>query len=128
MDPLRHALAACGVVLLLSGCAAFRSYDAELYPALEQASSGNVDGAIRLLESNNRLPDKDLLYFMELGMLQRLGNRYDESQKAWMAAEARIEASRDDSFAEVREPGEQRLELRAQRQDARLPRATTTRG
>ena len=101
MDRLRHALAASGVVLLLSGCAAFRSYDAELYPALEQASSGNVDGAIRLLESNNRLPDKDLLYFMELGMLQRLGNRYDESQKAWMAAEARIEAARGDSFAEV---------------------------
>ena len=34
-------------------------------------------------------------------MLQRLGNRYDESQKAWMAAEACIEASRGDSFAEV---------------------------
>ena len=92
MDRLRHALAASGVVLLLSGCAAFRSYDAELYPALEQASSGNVDGAIRLLESNNRLPDKDLLYFMELGMLQRLGNRYDESQQTWAAAQKRIEA------------------------------------
>ena len=97
----RHALAAAGLALLLSGCAAFRSYDAELYPALEQASSGNVDGAIRLLESNNRLPDKDLLYFMELGMLQRLGNRYDESQKAWTAAEARIGFLRSDSFAEL---------------------------
>ena len=102
MRGLRHAMAASGVALLLSGCAAFRSYDAELYPALEQASSGNVDGAIRLLESNNRLPDKDLLYFMELGMLQRLGSRYDESQKAWTAAEARIEASRGgDAFAEL---------------------------
>ena len=100
MRALRHAVAASGVALLLSGCAAFRSYDAELYPALAQASSGNIDGAIRLLESNNRLPDKDLLYFMELGMLQRLGSRYDESQKAWMAAEARIEASRSgDAFA-----------------------------
>ena len=49
---------------------------------------------------NNRLPDKDLLYFMELGMLQRLGSRYDESQKAWMAAEARIAAS-GDGFAEI---------------------------
>jgi len=102
MRGLRHAVAAAGVALLLSGCAAFRSYDAELYPALEQASRGNVDGAIRLLESNNRRPDKDLLYFMELGMLQRLGGRYDESQKAWMAAEARIETSRGgDSFAEL---------------------------
>jgi hypothetical protein len=94
-------LAAAGIALLLSGCAAFRSYDAELYPALEQASSGNVDGAIRLLESNNRMPDKDLLYFMELGMLQRLGSRYDESQKAWMAAEARIEGASGDSFAQL---------------------------
>ena len=101
MVRLRPALAACGAALILSGCAAFRSYDAELYPALEQASRGNVEGAIRLLESNNRLPDKDLLYFMELGMLQRLGARYDESQKAWTAAEARIEASRGDSFAEL---------------------------
>jgi len=101
MRVLRHAVAAAGVALLLSGCAAFRSYDAELYPALEQASSGNVDGAIRLLQSNNRLPDKDLLYFMELGMLERLGSRYEESQKAWMAAEARIEAANSDGFAEL---------------------------
>ena len=101
MPGLRHAVAATGMALLLTGCAAFRSYDAELYPALEQASSGNVDGAIRLLESNNKLPDKDLLYFMELGMLQRLSGRYDESQKAWMTAEKRIEVSRSDSFAEL---------------------------
>jgi hypothetical protein len=100
MLALRHAVAVTGMALLLTGCAAFRSYDAELYPALEQAASGNVDGAIRLLEANNKLPDKDLLYYMELGMLQRLGGRYDESQKAWMSAEKRIEASRD-SFAEV---------------------------
>jgi hypothetical protein len=94
-------VAAAGMALVLSGCAAFRSYDAELDPALEQASGGNVEGAIRLLESNNRLPDKDLLYYMELGMLQRLGSRYDESQKAWMAAEARIAGSRGDTFAEL---------------------------
>ena len=94
-------MAAAGMALILSGCAAFRSYDAELYPALEQASGGNVEGAIRLLESNNRLPDKDLLYYMELGMLQRLGSRYDESQKAWMAAEARMAASGGDAFAEL---------------------------
>jgi uncharacterized protein len=94
-------MAAAGMALLLSGCAAFRSYDAELYPALEQASGGNVEGAIRLLESNNRLPDKDLLYYMELGMLQRLGSRYDESQKAWMAAEARIASPGGDAFAEL---------------------------
>src|SRR5918992_2750362 len=92
----RCALPALGLTLCLTGCAAFRSYDAELYMTLDHASSGNVDGAIRLLESNNRLPDKDLLYFLELGMLQRLGSHYDESQKAWMAAEARVAASGGD--------------------------------
>jgi hypothetical protein len=80
-------------LLLLSGCAAFRSYDAELYTTLERASAGSVDDAIRLLESNNRLPDKDLLYYLELGMLHRLAGRYEESQKAWTVANARIEAS-----------------------------------
>jgi len=76
---------------LLSGCAAFRSYDAELYQTLDRASTGNVDAAIRLLESNNRMPDKDLLYYLELGMLQRLAQRYPESQKSWAAANQRLQ-------------------------------------
>ena len=87
------------LVLLLSGCAAVRSYDAELYTTLERASGGAVDEAIKLLEANNRLPDKDLLYYLERGMLERLGGRYGESQKAWMTANARMQAS--DSLAEV---------------------------
>src|SRR3979409_683379 len=84
-------LPALGLALCLSGCAAVRSYDSELYKTLDQASSGNLDGAIRVLEANNRLPDKDLLYYLELGMLQRLGSRYQESQKSWMAASARMQ-------------------------------------
>jgi uncharacterized protein len=84
-------LPALGLALCLSGCAAVRSYDSELHRTLDQASSGNLDGAIRILESNNRLPDKDLLYYLELGMLQRLGNRYQESQQSWMAASARVQ-------------------------------------
>src|SRR5207344_2183947 len=59
---------------------------------LDQASTGNVDAAIRLLESNNRLPDKDLLYYLELGMLQRLAYRYPESQKSWSAANLRLQS------------------------------------
>jgi hypothetical protein len=92
-------VAAWGLALLVSGCAAFRNYDAELYATLEQASRGNVDAAIALLESNNRLPDKDVLYYLELGMLQRLGGRYAESQKAWAAAAGRIQAR--SAYAEV---------------------------
>jgi len=89
------------MALLLSGCAAMRSYDAELYATLERASSGAVEDAIKLLESNNRLPDKDLLYYLELGMLHRLAGRYEESQKAWMAAAARIQAASAGGVAEL---------------------------
>lgn len=96
---LRALLAGFSVVLTLSGCGAMRSYDRELHGTLDYALKGNVDGAIRNLESNNRLPDKDLLYHLELGMLQRLGNRYQESQKAWMAANTRIQVR--DSYAET---------------------------
>jgi hypothetical protein len=97
----RRAVPLWGVVLLLSGCAAVRSYDAELYVTLDRASSGAIDDAIRLLESNNRQRDKDLLYHLELGMLQRLGGRYEESQKAWKSAAARIQAESAGGLAEV---------------------------
>src|SRR3981189_3739896 len=86
------SLPALGLALCLSGCAAVRSYDSELHRTLDQASSGNLDGAIRTLESNNRLPDKDLLYYLKLGMLQRLRSRYQESQQSWAAAQARVQA------------------------------------
>jgi hypothetical protein len=93
--PLRafnwRSLLAIGM-LCLSGCAAVRSYDRELQGTLERAADGNVDSAIRLLEANNTR--KDLLYQLELGMLQRLGNRYEESQKAWGAASAGIQVVR----------------------------------
>ncbi|MGH8732261.1 MAG: COG3014 family protein, partial [Burkholderiales bacterium] len=88
------------LIALLAGCSTMRSYDAELYRTLDQAGAGNVDGAIRLLESNNRLSEKDLLYYLELGMLQRLGARYGESQKAWMSAAARMQSS-GDSLSEI---------------------------
>jgi uncharacterized protein len=78
-------------VLLLGGCAAVRSYDRELYLTLDRATTGSVDHAIQLLEANNRSSDKDLLYYLELGMLQRLGGRYEESQKAWTVANTRVE-------------------------------------
>ena len=89
------------LVLVLGGCASFRSYDKELYQTLDRASSGNVEGAIQLLESNNKSADKDLLYYLELGMLQRLGKRYDESQKTWSVANARIEAAGAGGLVEI---------------------------
>jgi hypothetical protein len=83
---------AVAFMLGLAGCAAVRSYDAELTHTLGQASGGNVDSAISRLNANNSSSDKDLLYYFELGMLQRLSKRYDESQKAWASAQKRIES------------------------------------
>ena len=80
------------LVAMLSGCATFRSYDKELGQALDQVSGGNVDGAIRVLESNNKSKNKDLLYYLELGELQRLKERYQESQQSWMVANERVQA------------------------------------
>ena len=78
------------LVLLLSGCAAMKSYDREVYGTLDQASAGNVDTALRMLDANNRT-GKDLLYYLERGMLERLAERYPESQKSWSAANQRIQ-------------------------------------
>jgi len=87
--------AALVLIIGLTGCAAVRSYDYELTGTLVQASAGNVDGAIKTLEANNPLPDKDLLYYFELGMLQRFKHSYGDSQKAWQVAQQRIETAPD---------------------------------
>ena len=84
---------------LVAGCATVRSYDMELASTLNQAASGNLDSAISRLEANNRAA-KDLLYYFELGMLERMRERYDASQKAWTEAQQRIE-SRTGSAGEL---------------------------
>lgn len=90
---LRARTAATALLLvMLSGCATFRSYDSELTNTINLAAAGNVDGAIKQLEGNNKRRTKDLLYYLELGELQRLSHRYDASQKAWMAADAHVQA------------------------------------
>ncbi|MBI3526730.1 MAG: hypothetical protein HY067_02060 [Betaproteobacteria bacterium] len=89
----RARTAATALLLtMLSGCATFRSYDSELTSTINLAAAGNVDGAIKRLEGNNKLGSKDLLYYLELGELQRLNHRYDESEKAWVAADAHVQA------------------------------------
>jgi len=87
------------LALVLSGCAAVRSYEGELGATLNQAAGGNVDGAIKQLDANNRGPAKEVLYYFELGMLQRLAGRYDESDKAWQAAQAMMEARAGSTLA-----------------------------
>jgi hypothetical protein len=78
------------VLALFSGCATFRSYDAELTDTLSRAASGRVDAAIRELERDNKRKDRDLLFFLELGELKRLKTDYLGSQAAWFMAEQRV--------------------------------------
>ncbi|MEO8004135.1 MAG: hypothetical protein ABI771_04470 [Betaproteobacteria bacterium] len=85
-------IAALSLLLgVVAGCATFRSYDKELTGTINLAASGNIDGAIKNLNGDNRLGSKDLLYYLELGELQRLAKRYDESEKAWMVADGRVQ-------------------------------------
>jgi hypothetical protein len=66
------------------------SYDREVYGTIDQASAGNVDAAIRMLDASNR-SNRDLLYYLELGMLERFAERYPQSQKSWSDANQRIQ-------------------------------------
>ena len=85
-------IAAAAVLLaVLSGCATFRSYNSELTGTIDLAAGGNVEAAIKRLERNNRFGRKDLLYHLELGELQRLNGHYEESQKAWLTADAQVQ-------------------------------------
>jgi hypothetical protein len=101
---VRGGFCAVFLVLAVSGCASVRSYDQELQATMASAASGNVDNAIKTLEAANS-GTKDLLYYLELGMLQRFGQRYDESQKAWRAAVERVkpgELPEDDALDVLR--------------------------
>jgi uncharacterized protein len=80
------------MALCLSGCAAFRSYDKELNQTTNLAAEGKVDAAIKQLDKNNTGKDKDLLYYLELGMMERWVDRYPDSQKAWMSANETVQA------------------------------------
>jgi hypothetical protein len=77
--------------LALPGCATVRSYDAELRQTLSIAASGRVDAAIRTLDRSNKGDDKDLLYYMEMGELQRLARHYDKSQQVWLRADQKVQ-------------------------------------
>ncbi|CAN0451804.1 unnamed protein product, partial [Phaeothamnion confervicola] len=56
------------------------------------AAAGNVEGAIKRLDANNRFSRKDLLFYLELGELHRLGHQVEASEKAWLTADAQVQA------------------------------------
>ena len=92
--PLPTAISRLFLLLLLfalSGCAAFRSYNSELTQTINLAASGNPGGAAAALEKKHSR-HRDLLYYLELGELLRLDGRFDDSQKAWLAADKQVQA------------------------------------
>ena len=78
--------------LLLSGCGSMRSYDGELKQTVTMMKTGSVNAALQDLEKNNsgKDEDKDLLYFFEKGELLRLTTDYENSNQAWMRADAKV--------------------------------------
>lgn len=88
---LLRSAAAVLALAALSACASFRSYDAELSRTLDLAASGHVGEAITALEKHSGRKKRDLLHYFELGELLRLENRFDDSQKAWMAADLQVQ-------------------------------------
>lgn len=87
--PLRR-WGAVAVVVLCSGCATFRSYDDEMRSPLSLAAAGRPDAAAARLRKVNKGSNQDLLYYMELGELQRLGAHYGESNAAWLQADRQV--------------------------------------
>ncbi len=93
-------LLAALIASVLSGCATFRNYDAEMNQTLSATASGRVDAAIAALRRNNQGARKDLLYSFEMGELQRMASRYGESLTAWRGADVQIQAWEDAARAD----------------------------
>lgn len=76
-------------VLSLHGCATFRSYNSETKTLVSSVAQGQIDQALSQHESTTGA-DKDLLYFMEKGELQRLKKLYPETIATWTQADQLI--------------------------------------
>lgn len=81
--------AVMATVLSLHGCATFRSYNSETATLVSSVANGQVDQALSQHEANAG-SDKDLLYFMEKGELQRLKKLYSETIATWTQADQLI--------------------------------------
>ena len=93
----RVVLTALAVSLALAGCVsnATRNYGKELSNTVTQIRSGDVAGALDVLEKNNPAEKgkdgeearRDILYYFEKGTLFRLGNDIEQSRAAWLQAD-----------------------------------------
>jgi len=93
----RVVLTALAVSLALAGCVsnATRNYDKELSSTIAQVRSGDVVGALDVLEKNNPAEKgkdgedarRDILYYFEKGELLKLGNDIEQSRATWLQAD-----------------------------------------
>ncbi|RON67997.1 COG3014 family protein [Pseudomonas fluorescens] len=90
---MRRCLPFCilfSAIIQVSGCAAYRDYDAEMQQTIDQMAAGNLNEALYLMELNNPWEDKDLLYYLERGAILSAGTALPKSQEAWRAADRMI--------------------------------------
>lgn len=81
--------AALALALALSGCAGMQSYQFEMNRAIDLVEVGRVDAA---LDAQDGIRGRrELLYWLERGELLRLAGRYQESQQAWLKADAQVQ-------------------------------------
>ncbi len=88
----RRFLAAFGIVLGLSGCAAMKSHD-ELAGQMQTAQkTGGIAAALKTLEASATSADEKaaMLYNMERGELLRLDRNYQASTQAFLLADIKV--------------------------------------
>ena len=88
----RRFLAAFGIVLGLSGCAAMKSHD-ELAGQMQTAQkTGGIAAALKTLEASATSADDKaaMLYNMERGELLRLDRNYQASTQAFLLADIKV--------------------------------------
>ena len=85
--------AAAILVALLSGCAT-TGYHQQTQVTVTSLQTGSPDAALDSLERSNP-KDKDLLYYLERGELQRMKNDYEQSRNSWLEADAKVRAWED---------------------------------
>jgi hypothetical protein len=88
----RRSIAAFGIVLVLSGCAAMKSHD-ELAGNMQNAQkTGGIPAALKTLEASATTPDEKaaMLYNMERGELLRLNRNYQDSTQAFLLADIKV--------------------------------------